>query len=58
MFLEERTMRKLIVPVCCLLVGAAFAAEAATNRPASWAQSVQLDGVPNLHQLSADVEME
>jgi protein tyrosine/serine phosphatase len=33
----------------------AAASEPATERPASWAQPVELDGVPNLHKVSDDL---
>jgi protein tyrosine/serine phosphatase len=36
-----------------LLCTAAVAGEPAANRPAAWAQPLSLDGVPNLHQVSA-----
>ena len=41
--------------MCCLLVAVALADETPTNRPASWAQAIMLDGVPNLHQVSTNL---
>jgi len=40
-----------VLALSCLAVCAA----PATNRPAKWAQPVKLDGVPNLHKVSADL---
>lgn len=39
----------------CLLAGTMLAGESLTNRPASWAQPVMLEGVPNLHQVSTNL---
>ena len=38
-----------------LAAGVVLAAEPSEKRPASWAQSIKLDGVPNLHQVSTDL---
>ena len=35
-----------------VLVGPALRAETPNERPASWAETVELDGVPNLHKIS------
>ena len=35
-----------------VLTGSAWGCGAASERPASWAQSIQLEGVPNLHRVS------
>jgi protein tyrosine phosphatase (PTP) superfamily phosphohydrolase (DUF442 family) len=43
----------LIILTFCLVSMAAFAAEPADDRPASWAQPIELEGVPNLHRVSA-----
>jgi protein tyrosine phosphatase (PTP) superfamily phosphohydrolase (DUF442 family) len=37
---------------CLILANVAVASEPAPDRPASWAQPVKLDGVPNLHKVS------
>jgi protein tyrosine phosphatase (PTP) superfamily phosphohydrolase (DUF442 family) len=37
---------------CFVLVNVAVATEPVPDRPASWAQPVKLDGVPNLHKVS------
>lgn len=47
--------RTVMVFLSCLLVGLALADEPAANRPVSWAQPVIIDGVPNLHQVGADL---
>jgi protein tyrosine/serine phosphatase len=47
--------RIVIVVFYCLLAGIALADEPAENRPASWAQPILLDGVPNLHQVSTNL---
>jgi protein tyrosine/serine phosphatase len=48
--------RNLAVLTCSLLLsGALLASDAGAVRPASWAQPVQLDGVPNLHRVSPDL---
>ena len=41
-----------IIAACFVLANVAAAFEQATNRPASWAQPLKLDGVPNLHKVS------
>ncbi len=46
---------KLTVCIGCMLAGAVWAGESLTDRPASWAQPVVLDGVPNLHQVSTNL---
>ena len=45
--------KTLTLFIGCMLAGALLAGEVATNRPASWAQRVMLEDVPNLHQVSA-----
>ncbi len=47
--------RRLTVLACCLLAGVALAGGNTTHRPASWAQPIELDGVPNLHQVSTNL---
>lgn len=47
--------RPLITALCLLLGGMVVAGEPSTNRPASWAQPVNLEGVPNLHQVSTNL---
>jgi protein tyrosine phosphatase (PTP) superfamily phosphohydrolase (DUF442 family) len=45
-------MKRTITIITCVCVASfAAATEPATNRPASWAQPVKLDGVPNLHKV-------
>lgn len=44
-----------VVAACLLLSLPAFAAEPVTNRPASWAQPVRLEGVPNLHRVDTNL---
>jgi protein tyrosine phosphatase (PTP) superfamily phosphohydrolase (DUF442 family) len=39
----------------CWIAGIAVADEASTNRPASWAQPIALEGVPNFHQVSTNL---
>ncbi len=41
-----------IIAACFVLANVAAASEHATNRPASWAQPLEFDGVPNLHKVS------
>ena len=41
-----------IIAACFVLANLALAYEHASNHPASWAQPLQLDGVPNLHKVS------
>jgi len=41
-----------IIAVCFVLANLAAASEHASNRPASWAQPLKLDGVHNLHKVS------
>lgn len=41
-----------IVVTCLTLAGSGMAEEVETNRPASWAKPVRLQGVPNLYQVS------
>ncbi len=36
----------------CLTAISLLAVEPATNRPATWAQPVKIDGVPNLHKIN------
>jgi protein tyrosine phosphatase (PTP) superfamily phosphohydrolase (DUF442 family) len=40
------------VTICLLLAASVCAGEPTTNRPASWAQPITLQGVPNLHKVS------
>lgn len=47
--------RILTMSACCLLAGVALAGGNTNHRPASWAQPVELDGVPNLYQVSPDL---
>jgi protein tyrosine phosphatase (PTP) superfamily phosphohydrolase (DUF442 family) len=47
--------RVLTLTTGCLLAGIALADGPTTNRPASWAQPIRLDGVPNLHQVSTNL---
>ena len=44
-----------IIGIFLFLVNLAVASEPANNRPASWAQPMELDGVPNLHKVSDDL---
>ncbi|TET66601.1 MAG: protein-tyrosine-phosphatase [Candidatus Aminicenantes bacterium] len=41
-----------IIAACFVLANLAVASEHARNHPASWAQPLKLDGVPNLHKVS------
>ena len=41
-----------IIAACFVLANLAGASEHVSNRTASWAQSLKLDGVPNLHKVS------
>lgn len=45
----------LALCIGCLLAGTVPAGEVSTNRPASWAQPIMLEGVPNLHQVSSNL---
>jgi protein tyrosine phosphatase (PTP) superfamily phosphohydrolase (DUF442 family) len=45
----------LTISIGCMLAGAVLAGESLTNRPASWAEPVMLDGVPNLHQVTTNL---
>ena len=45
--------RRILIIVGFILAAGAWAAEPSVERPASWAQRVRLDGVPNLHKVSA-----
>ena len=47
--------RRLTISACCLLAGVVLAGESGTNRPATWAQPIVLEGVPNLHQVSPEL---
>lgn len=51
--------RLTLSPLCLLTAAAlavdALAVDAATNRPACWAQSIALTGVPNFHQVSTNL---
>lgn len=42
----------LVMSLGCLIAGTVLAGEPITNRPASWAHPVTLEGLPNLHQVS------
>ena len=47
------TVKRLAVISLAVLAGAAaLGAEPSTNRPASWAQPVRIEGVPNLHKVT------
>ena len=46
---------RLTISIGCMLASAVLAGEMSTNRPASWAQPVMLDGVPNLHQVCTNL---
>jgi hypothetical protein len=43
-------MKKFLFVLLALLPGFIFGAE--TNRPATWAEPIALEGVPNLHKVS------
>ena len=46
-------MRKYaFITICLLFAASVRAGEPTTNRPASWAQPITLQGVPNLHKVS------
>jgi protein tyrosine/serine phosphatase len=45
--------RSILSVVCVALVGVAVAGEPAAKRPATWAQPLKVDGVPNLHKVTA-----
>lgn len=47
--------RELTIAIYCLLAGVVLAGEPSTNRPASWAQPIKMEGVPNLHQISTNL---
>jgi protein tyrosine phosphatase (PTP) superfamily phosphohydrolase (DUF442 family) len=48
--------RILTVSACCFLADVMLAAaEPPSSRPAFWAQPIQLDGAPNLHQISTNL---
>jgi protein tyrosine phosphatase (PTP) superfamily phosphohydrolase (DUF442 family) len=50
------TMKRAIVLVGYIFaISLALASESAANRPATWAQPVTLEGVPNLYMVSADL---
>jgi protein tyrosine phosphatase (PTP) superfamily phosphohydrolase (DUF442 family) len=44
-----------VILISCLAAGVVLAGKPSEKRPASWAQSIKLDGVPNLHQVSTDL---
>jgi protein tyrosine phosphatase (PTP) superfamily phosphohydrolase (DUF442 family) len=49
-------MKKILyISLCCLAAVIAFGDEVVTNRPVAWAQSVKLEGVPNLHLVSTNL---
>ncbi len=45
----------IIIFAFIILANIAAASESKTQRPASWAQPVKLEGVPNLHKVSEDL---
>jgi uncharacterized protein (TIGR01244 family) len=45
----------LVILVCFILVNGSEASEIADNRPASWAQPVKLEGLPNLHRVDENL---
>lgn len=45
----------IIIIASILLANTAVASEPKVQRPASWAQPVKLEGVPNLHKVSKDL---
>ena len=45
-------VKRLAVILLAVLAGAALGAEPLTNRPSSWAQPVQIEGVPNLYKVT------
>lgn len=47
--------RTIVLAACVLATSLVLAAESATNRPASWAQPIKLNGVQNLHKVSDDL---
>jgi len=47
--------REPTIPIHCLLAGIALAGVSSTNRPSYWAQTIKMDGVPNLHQVSTNL---
>jgi protein tyrosine phosphatase (PTP) superfamily phosphohydrolase (DUF442 family) len=46
---------RLAINIGCILAVAALAGKGDTNRPASWARPVILEGVPNLHEVSTNL---
>ena len=42
----------IAITVCFVLAGLAAASEQSASRPSTWAQPVEMDGVPNLHKIS------
>ena len=46
-------MPKLLT--CCLLALPVLAAEPVTNRPSAWARPIEMEGVPNLFQVSTNL---
>ncbi len=46
---------RLTISIGCVLACTVLLGDSPTNRPASWAQAVTLDGVPNLHQVSTNL---
>ena len=47
--------RLLTISACSLLAVTSLADESCSNRPSHWAQPVQLEGVPNLHQVHTNL---
>jgi protein tyrosine phosphatase (PTP) superfamily phosphohydrolase (DUF442 family) len=50
-----KTKINLLLSIGCLIAGMVLAGEPVTNRPASWAQPVVLEGVPNFHHVSPEL---
>lgn len=49
-------MRQILtIATFCLLGISVLATETISNRPPSWAQPIEMDGVPNLHQVSTNL---
>jgi protein tyrosine phosphatase (PTP) superfamily phosphohydrolase (DUF442 family) len=47
--------RILFITAFCLIAAISVRGEDTTERPSSWAQSITVDGVPNLHQVSTNL---
>ncbi len=48
-------MNRLSILSACILATGALGGEAPANRPATWAQPVDMDGLPNLHKMNANL---